>query len=758
MSLHLKLFGALAACTRDGEPVRLPPKPFALLTYLALEAGRHRRDALTALLWTDASDAAARTSLRQAVHRLREALGTAVDADRDTVELTEPVASDVDAFIRAAAADVDAAAACDPSTFLAGLSVPRAEGFQEWADATRRRLCRLQIEALRAATERAAHRSHWRDAARWALAWIAQDPLDETAARALIEARFMEGDRAAALREYRAFRERLTRELGRGPGTALEQYAQRIERDETRPANGARAVEPAPPATVVLDGAIFGREREWERLTRLWAAAATGHGGITLIEGETGAGKTRLLHDFLAWTTAQGATVLRGRGYGPDAAVPYAAVAEALRGALTAPGLSGAAPEWLGEASRLLPDARQRFPHLPPVVNEAESDRRWRLYEGVAQVLLALAAERPTVFALDDIQECDADSCALVHFLSRRLENHDVLIVLTLTLGELDRASAAGRLCRAVRADRRTTVIPLAPLSEEAIHGLIRDRGRLGTADGGRRLAARIRQVTDGNPFHVVELLKAMFDQGLLTVDDASGEWMTTPALDAASYEAVELPPTVRAAIEDRCARLAYELRDLLATVAVSRRGARVDLLSHVHGISRLRAAALADALVERRLLNEEDGVYRCAHPVVEQVVRGGLTPARRAELDRAIALALDRLPHADDGVAGDIASHAARGGERELAFRAALAASDAALGRFAFDEALAWLDLASDAAPDPAASREADARTARVLEMAGGVTAGPHSRRRSTPRLGVRPRDVDLERAERSAPSDAGA
>jgi hypothetical protein len=233
---------------------------------------------------------------------------------------------------------------------------------------------------------------------------------------------------------------------------------------------------------------------------------------------------------------------------------------------------------------------------------------------------------------------------------------------------------------------------------------------------------------------------------------------MTTPALDAASYESVELPRTVRAAIEDRCARLAYELRDLLATVAVSRRGARADLLSHVHGISRLRAAALADALVDRRLLDQEEGVYRCAHPVVEQVVRAGLTPARRAELDRAIALALDRLPHADDGVSGDIASHAARGGERDLAFRAALAASDAALGRFAFDEALAWLDLASDAAPNAAASREADARTARVLELAGGVMPTPHSLRRSTPRLGVRPHDVDLERSHRSTRSDAGA
>src|SRR2546428_10189158 len=57
--------------------------------------------------------------------------------------------------------------------------------------------------------------------------------------------------------------------------------------------------------------------------------------------------------------------------------------------------------------------------------------------------------------------------------------------------------------------------------------------------------------------------------------------------------------------------------------------------------MSRLRVAALADALVDRRLLDEERGAYRCAHPVIADVVRESLTPARRRELHRAIALAL---------------------------------------------------------------------------------------------------------------------
>lgn len=748
MSLRLKLFGAPQVLTDDARPAHVGPKPLALLTYLALEPGRHRRDALTALLWSDAPDNLARTSLRQALYQLRGVIGPALAADRDTVALAAPPETDVGAFLAAIEKDPEGAARYDPAALLEGFTVPNAAGFEEWVEGLRQRLQRMRNDALRIATERSAKRSHWRDAARWAAAWLEADPLAESAVRALVEARFMGGDAQAAIHAYRSYRDRLLRETGGTPSEALDRYVARLE--ETPPP--AKAVAPSAAAVgrehAALDARLYGREDPWETLTSLWSDVTSGRSRIALIEGEPGAGKTRLTQDFLRWAAAQGGTVLRGRGYGPDAGVPYAAAAEALGGAIAAPGLSGAAPEWLAEAARLVPHARARFPHLPTATHEGDTDRRWRLFEGVAQVVAALAAERPTVLAIDDIQASDADSCALLHFLTRRLEGSPLFIIVTLTLGDLERASAAARLCRAVRADARTTIIPLPPLTEDTVHALIHDLGRLATRDEGRRLAARIHQVTDGNPFHVVELLKAMFDQGLLIVDESSGEWLTTPALDAASYEDVELPQTVRAAIEDRCARLAYEQRDLLATVAVARRGARVDLLSLIHGISRLRAAALADALVERRLLAEEDGVYRCAHPVVEEVVRGILTPARHAELDRAIALALDQLPPRDDGVAGDIARHAARGGEAALAFRSALAASDAALKRFAVDEALAWIDLATEVAPTPEASREADVRTAHILEMSGGSVPAQRGRT-GTPSRGFRRRDLDLRMLE---------
>jgi len=236
-----------------------------------------------------------------------------------------------------------------------------------------------------------------------------------------------------------------------------------------------------------------------------------------------------------------------------------------------------------------------------------------------------------------------------------------------------------------------------------------------------------------------------LFAQGLLTVDTVTGEWRA-PASTGERYASVALPATVRDAVGERVDALPYDIRDLLATVAVVGRGARAELLSHVHGMSRLRVAALADALVERRLLIEEKGRYRCAHSLVADVVRDRLTPARRRELHRAVALSLVTLEDESTAaeLAGEIAWHAERGGERSLAYRRALAASTAAAARCAYEEAMAWLGLAAEVA-DTGDETEAVRRSiADVLRLAGWSEPPPVMARTSTGRQ-LDPLDLDV-------------
>jgi predicted ATPase len=402
-------------------------------------------------------------------------------------------------------------------------------------------------------------------------------------------------------------------------------------------------------------------------------------------------------------------------------------VVEVLRDALGAPGLAGTSPEWLTEVVRLLPELRQRFPALPAPGMPADSAESWRLFEGVAQVVLALAAERPVVVSLDDLQWCDGDSCNLLRFLTRRSEQAPVLWLGTLNLGELVRAAPSARLCRVLRAKPHAGVITLGPLTEQELWRMIREMGHVSTPTGARRFANRIFGVTAGNPFYVVELLKTMFAQGLLAVDEETGEWTAAPGDGTEHGREFPISQTVHDVIAERVERLPEQLRDALITVAVSGTGCGTDVLSHVHGMSRLHAAAVGDALVDRRLAVEA-GEYRCAHPVIAQVVRDGLTVSRRREVHRALAIALEQVIPSPDGpqAAGEIARHADRGGEPALAYRFGLVAGRAAVERYAFAEALSWLDLAETNARGSAEAELVDRLTAEVLEAAGWSEAPP--------------------------------
>jgi hypothetical protein len=199
--------------------------------------------------------------------------------------------------------------------------------------------------------------------------------------------------------------------------------------------------------------------------------------------------------------------------------------------------------------------------------------------------------------------------------------------------------------------------------------------------------------------------------------------------------------------IAERVERLPEQLCELLITIAVAGAGCRTEVLSHVHGISRLHAAGVADALVDRRLVVEEGGVYRCAHPVIAHVVRDGLTSSRRQEIHRTLALALERamLPQDMPNTAREIARHADRGQEPGLAYRFALVAANEAVERYAFSEAMSWLDLA---ASNTSGAGEADAvnrLTASVLEAAGWSEVPPLAKLGSAITRELEREDFDL-------------
>ena len=744
--LVLRLCGEVGLRSSQGAPIEPPlgAKTLGLLAILAMEPGAHRREEVTAVLWGDSPEEKARASLRQALTHLRDALGDALRVDRSTVELTGQLECDANEFLRLASVDPVGALAIDVARFLHGLTIRNCHAFDEWAEEKRNELVGRYASLLAAGARDALARHAWSEARQLAERWHRLDVLADEPVALLVEAQYVSGDRSGALATYARHVARLSGEIGRTPGRALTSLAARIEQTAAPRAPERRATESWYEHAPSFDASLVGRAREWELLKRAWETVGTDGSRVALVEGEPGVGKTRLVDDFLRWVTSRGGVVLRGRGYDAHGGAPFGAVMEALRGTIDAPAMAGVDAEWLAEIARVVPELRRRFTALPEPGAGAPADG-WRLFEAVAQVLLALSEHRPLAVMIDDLQWCDADSCALLHFLVRRLDGARVLWCATFTVGEVERDAPAARLSRALRATRGATHVTIAPLSAEDVWQLVRELGRVDAPNGARRLAGRIHEVTAGNPFYVIELLKTLFAQDVLSVDPETKAWIVSPA--AIEGGGFTYAPTVHEAIADRIECLPDELHAVLISVASTGRGCRADVLSHLHGISRLHAAMLGDALVERHLAVEEDGAYRCAHPTIAAVVRQRLTTSRRREVHRALALTLELLladRHSDFEV-GEIARHADQAGDHALAYRYALLAADAAVRRCAFDEALSWLDLASGSARTPDDAAMVDRTTAQVLEQAGWREVPSVRNRVSLATRQVEPADLDL-------------
>jgi TolB-like protein/Tfp pilus assembly protein PilF len=248
-------------------------KRFGLLVYLALAARARlvRRDVLLALFWPKLDQKHARNSLNNMLHQIRRSLGAEVLVTRGQGEVglaASALRCDADAFEQALdEGRPDEALELYRGDLLEGFFVPGSSGdFEDWLVAERARLRQAAVNAAHRLTAAAEASGRTTEAIRWARRASALDPLDEPAARRLIELLHGAGDRAGAVRVYGELSSRLTREFDVGP--AAETRAS-IEDVRTRLSPAAVAVLPFENLTGTPDVEPFASGLHDDLLTEL---------------------------------------------------------------------------------------------------------------------------------------------------------------------------------------------------------------------------------------------------------------------------------------------------------------------------------------------------------------------------------------------------------------------------------------------------------------------------------------------------------
>jgi DNA-binding SARP family transcriptional activator/tetratricopeptide (TPR) repeat protein/TolB-like protein len=604
--VHLRTLGDLRLDTADASVLSSRRKELVLLAYLARRGSRPLgRAEAAAWLWPDRDERRARQSLRQALLELRQVVGEGLVVDSEGIRL-EPgtVVLDAAAFERA----IDEGRPAEAielwgGEFLAGAEDVGGEDLRAWLEAEREGLRRRLAHAFEVLVEQARARGAWREGIALAERWTTALPLDQRAHLQLLRLLHLQGRGAEALSRWATLQSQL-RAWELVPIAELEQLVRQVERSGHLAYPTPRTTTLAPPELVGRGTALAELDGAWREVRRQGAA-------VVLVEGEPGAGRTRLCREFLRGLERDTDRHLllearpgTGSGRAPDAVTQLCAP---LAGAA---GLAAAPAPALALLGSISPEVAARFPLPPP------SEPSPRAVAGaLREALAAVAEETPTVVLVDDLPACDGASLDAIRSLAES-PPAGVLLLATAPTG-----TAPPRTLPSTAALRR---IKLQPLTRDEVDLLLASMVQLPHEERGE-LADRLYRHAGGNPLSTVEIVSALADDGTLVPGDRDS-WRLT-----LREGPLPVPPKVGEMVAERLAPLSIAGRRALEAAAVLGIPFDRELLAQVSGESPVAIDAGLEELARARLVRKSAGLYELMPALVGRQVERAV-PVHRGE------------------------------------------------------------------------------------------------------------------------------
>jgi len=382
------------------------------------------------------------------------------------------------------------------------------------------------------------------------------------------------------------------------------------------------------------------REAERTDLSRLLERTLAGQGGLALVGGEPGVGKTRLARELMREAHERACLCLTGRCFEMEGTPPFAPFIESMEEAvrLVPQSTRAALGDVAGEIAAIVPSLRRTFGDIP-ASPEVSADLQRRLVFGAYLEYFRRAARKtPIVLLLDDLHWADEPTLQLVGHLAPHLSSMRVLIVGTYRDVELNVRRPFAKTLEGLVRQRLAVRLSLRRLSESGVQQMLSAMGGSAPPSG---LAKAVFRETEGNPFFVEEVYQHLAEEGKLF--DEGGAWKPDLRVDT-----IEVPEGVRLVIGRRLERLGERAHKVLTAAAVLGRSFPLDVLEAIADASPDEVLDAVEEAERAQLVTGVSGTrearYEFVHELIRTTLVTDLSMPRRQRLHLKIADMLERL------------------------------------------------------------------------------------------------------------------
>lgn len=462
---------------------------------------------------------------------------------------------------------------------------------------------------------------------------------------------------------------------------------------------------------------FVGRDAEMAALRSRLLDTLDGHGGLVLVGGEPGVGKTTLVKQLIQEAEQRGALAVFGRCYESEGTVPYSPFVEMLEQALelmppeiVREDMGEDAPE----VARMVPALRRRFPDIPPPLDLPPEQQQRYSFNAVSSFVSRGSVRFPLLLVMDDVHWADESTLRLIEHMAALMPDLRVMGVGTYRDVELDVSRPLAMTMERLLRDRLVERIPVRRFDRTTVATMV---GALAGQPAPDVVVDAIFDETEGNPFFVEEVFHHLAESGALFHGDGFRSDIHVDELD--------VPESVRLVVGRRLERLGEDARKILAAGAVVGRGFPFDLLEEIVDVDGAHLLDVVEAAESARVIvaEERNGEvhYSFGHELIRQTLLSGLSALRRQRIHLAVADAIERTDRrARVDRPSEIAHHLLAAGsaaDPERTLELLELAADRALEAAAFEEGLRALDDALTVLDD-----DDPVRWARLAERRGSA------------------------------------